>query len=354
MDCCEESRIERIPLFFTPSVPNLNINYMRQNFDAWDISKFEQPLKLYQPEVYPTPEGGFVINQEPQRIYEEENQDNKDKKEKKNRKNRKNRKNKGEKKDKSKFDIVYNEYIKAADDQSWYMYTDDKKVFKGTPFEFKGAVISHNKQGFYLSFCDNAIKFAPELNIDAKNGYDLDKIQNEMKLKKERAEAMAKKSYFTSYIVAKELEERECNQEQSLKGSDSDADFENEFDDDDEMAGNDLFDEIPSDGVDFTKEHYDDEEVEEEEEEEKEEEESNEAQKDTDEIINEAIGEPVIIKEDDIVRFFKDMGMVQSRDLISRFKSMLKTDEQKAAFKEILKRRVAFQIINGVKYLKLK
>ena len=325
-----EPKVERFPLFFNPSVPYININYMHQNINAWDISKLEQPLNLYQPDVCPTPEGGYVRDPDVRQ-----------------------RKTKGN------FVIVNKEYIKTPEEQSWYMYTNDKKVFKGTPFEFKGAVISHNDHGFYLSFCDNAIKFAPELNVDAKNGNDLDKIQKKMKREKESAKV--KNSSLVNYKVVKELQEREYNQKQNLKGSDSDADIDDDFDDDDELLGDDLLDEIPelSDGIDLAEESESSVGEEEDKKDKKEKrKEALEAQKGTiqqteEEIINEAIGKPVI-KEDDIVRFFKDMGMVQSRDLISRFKSMLETDKQKAAFKEILKRRVRQVKRGGITYLQMK
>lgn len=269
-------------------------------------------------------------------------------------------------KSKAKFEVVNNEFIKIPDDQSWFIYTNDSKVFKGTPFEFKGAIISHDEQGFHLSFCNNAIKFAPELNVDAKNGLNLDLIQKKMKREKERKESqMSRNNIFVNHKIEKDIQERERNREmERANGSDIDEiDFSEKFDDDDEAINNDNSEssgevsELDEDIFNSDNISSDDEEEEKKEKKDKNKEIQrilSEDDKKTDtQIIEDTFGKPVV-KPEEVIRLFKDVGMVTKQQLITQFKGRLSTNKQKTAFLDILRRYVRTKKIGDVTYYQLK
>ncbi|KAH0795987.1 hypothetical protein GPJ56_000055 [Histomonas meleagridis] len=312
----------------------MNINYMRQNISVLDISSLKAPLYLYQPDVQPTPEGGIVKEPEPNL-----------------------------RKTKDKFLIVNKDFAKSPDEQSWYLYTSDNRVFKGTPDTFKGAIITRDEQGFHLSFIDNSIKFSPELNLDAKKGLDIDTIQNNQRRDREHRERMMQSEYkFLLDPIKKDQEERERNKKALAKGSDSDADVSDEFDDDDEGLG-DLFDDIPevSDNENLLDSDLSSDNGEEEEKKEnKRKAEAEERRRlqagpqESNEDIVDSIYGPPVIKEDEVVRFIIEIGPVTKDQLLHKFKSKLKTDKQKIAFKEIVTKRLRIIKIHGKTHFNLK
>ncbi|OHS96179.1 hypothetical protein TRFO_10095 [Tritrichomonas foetus] len=141
------------------------------------------------------------------------------------------------------------------------------------------------------------------------------------------------------------------------------ADVSDVFDDDEEIDPETLLDEI-SEVSDFNKSDFDDDSEEEEKKEKKPKEEittptvNENGQVMTAEEINQNVvisilGEEVI-KDDEVVRYMRDVGAATAKQLMAKFKPKLKTEAQKQAFKKIVVKRLQSFQLSGVMHYKLR
>jgi hypothetical protein len=355
------SHVQEFPLFFDPTAPLTDINYMRDvRKDEWNIAKLQAPLYLYQPEVEPTPDGGRVTIELPQR----------------------------KKPPRSEFIEVKKSQTLDPKEQPWSLVTKDGRVFRGTRDTLtNSAILYQTDDGFHIQLIDHSLRFFEEHL--SKDITDADKAIQRM----DEEERRKKRPSFLMEAVAQEEKLREARarriKEMHLdEGSDADDGYDEEgsekegeidfngkeeFEDDEGVDGEPIDD--LADLFEWSDKDDDLNNISDDEEEEGEEGEGKRKKKQTvsavvvndqpgteapmtaeeknQQIVTTIFGEEEV-KEAELRRYMMDVGMCTIPDLRKKFKSKLKTLQQREAFQNLVRRLLVKEQRANTAYVKLK
>jgi hypothetical protein len=359
----EVPEVMEFPLFFDPTGPMTEINYMRDvRHGDWDIGKLEPALYLYQPDVEPSPEGGHVKVETPQR----------------------------KKPGRSEFFEVKKSQQLKPEDQPWILVTKDKRTWRGTRDTLSNcAAMYHGEDGaFHISLIDESIRMFEEHH--SKDIRDADTAIQ--KMDDDRRMQNTKRPRFLHDLVQESMKQRNerrkrIKEELLDEGSDPEAggdegsekegeiDFpeKEEFDDDEGIEG------APDEDMDdiFEWSDLDDEDdfLSDDEEEDADRDAGKRKKRQTvsqviveakpgDEppmtaeernkkIVTDILGKEEV-KEAEFRRYVMDIGMVTFADLKKKFKPKLETLAQKEAFQNLIRKLLIKEQKGNIQYLRLR
>ena len=342
---------KKFPVFFQPHKPLENVNYIRHITKEWDIGKLQSPIYLYQPTVKPNADGGVVIEKDNRRL-----------------------------KNNKEFIDVRKEFIKKPEEEPWYMHSSDGRMFKGqadTLSHTNQAVLSFDNSKFTLQLIDQSIRVKDEKILDANK--DIDVVLKQMKRTEERTSNLIEKTLPTIYRDIEKEKKMRIRQAKELleAGGEDGIDEDSDLDDEDGEGGADVVDQ-KSDDEEIDPEEFfsdvpeitDDEDSFSEEEDEKKDKKDkpkpkpkedasaeNMAGKTNEErsrdIVNSIMGEECV-KEDELIQYMLDVGAATGKELLTKFNSKLKTQEQKSAFKLLISKMLITYKIRDKPYFKLR
>ena len=329
-------------LFFEPPNPKMDVNYMRDVLkDEWDISKLELPIYFYQPDVEPSPEGG--------RVKTVRWQDDRPKK-------------------RALHTVTLEE---SPEQQPWVLFTRDGRKYVATPDTLNDrAVLYQQDRGFTVQLVSGSLRVAEERRGTIQ---DVDAAASRKRKEDEEIESQRRKIGSSQLVneIVQEARERKVREAERVKmeldaGSDQDDGAKKSGDDSgvhgvdiETDDGVDKEDDSEPESIDISlssansegSDEYDDEE------EEKKEEPVKKPVRNTGETAESVLKKIYEdqVKEEELLCYLREMGLVTERDLIAKFRDRLKTPTQKEAFKKLFKRRCQYHTVgDGVKMIRLK
>lgn len=376
MSVDSSSKDKVVPLFLRPHQDKEDINYMRHTLKEWNFEKLKAPIYFYQPTVKPNSKGGTVKD-----TYT------------------------GQRKNKE-FYEVRKEYIKRPEAENWMMYTSDGVIYKGSPDTLSSmAVIFPGSDQFIIQIANNSIRIKDGKDLDPN--LDIDTVEKRRKQEAE-AKSRALKNNFRFIYDAMEKKENERlkrakelratgDEDIAMGGSDDNEDKdEDDFNQDENVADvddarSDDDEDVPEDIENIFTEKpeelneiqgsSDEEESQSSYDEDSEGEDGHKKKKkkkkgqqqtpekaesagqgenpdqakpqSTEKIVDDILG-PKVLKEDELVRYMMDVGLVTLKQIYQKFKDRLVTPEQKEAFKKLVVKKLQQTVDNGIKYVKLK
>lgn len=342
--------VEEFDLIFDPTPDNTDIAYMRDQYNPeWKIGEMAKPVYLYQPDVEPTPDGGRV--KLPAR--------------------------REHKRDKRQF--IPAEKKLDPEEQQWKLISNDGTQYTGRPDTLDNfAVMMFEGQGVIsMKLVNRSYRFfkEPPRRFEEPEDAEMAAKDEAMKMKHRRGQLQVDKLLTAreeNIVRLRVLEQERVDMRVDLpsdRGSeddrdphgsgDSDVDFTYVRDSDEEIAFSDLdlFDEL-SDAVDDSSDDGAEEEIKENEEEKKPApvvvpiDESQTTAEHNEKIVEAVMG-PRCVKEEELIAFVADLGIVTLADIRVRFKSQLRTKEQIEAMKDLI-RKTMRPVENNYFSLKIK
>ena len=329
-------------LFFEPPNSKMDVNYMRDvRKDVWDISKLELPIYFYQPDVEPSPEGGRVKVVQPE-----------------------------QKKRKKRVLVQADRDDAKPEQQPWVLCSKDGKKYVATPDTLTDrAVMYQQDRGFTLQFVSNSLRVTEEHRSGIQ---DVDAARSRQRKEEEELESQ-RRSIGVDKMINKAIEEEIARRKEEAKrvkmelDAGSDQEQGDKSGDDGGVNGVDV---ETDDGVD-KEENSDSEPIDlslsssdgevsddySSEEEEKKEDPGKKTPKNSGETAESVIKRIYEdqVKEEELLYYMREMGLVSEQELIKKFRDRLKTHTQKEAFKKLFKRRLQYHTVgDGTRMIKLK
>ena len=314
--------VQEIPIIFIPKKTEHTDNeYMidQSTVERWNIDELKKfgPIYLYQPDVEPSPEGGQVKAEK----YQSEK--------------------------KKAYIATRRQYQAKVEQQPFVLVSNDNREFQAESISNSDfAFFVDCKDHYEMHLVDSTFSISEQHKVNERT---LDAVENEAKIRKKRRDERMK-AFTPERIETLKLQKKERKIEAELESNQANSFGVKTNDDEDDDGLVDVDVERSDDSgpeSDFTPEPVsspsddssDSLEFFEEEEEEPKEKEANEPMADenmtTEEIVDVIL--PDMIKKEEIINFFQDVGLVRYSQIQNRFKAKLKCEAQQKHFKKLLK-----------------